>query len=62
MFTLEESALLRRMLHVTEWVAGGVVLGVVAYFAPALLRRMPQVMAWVGGGLLLGAAGYFTLF
>jgi hypothetical protein len=62
MFTLEESALLKRMFRVTGWVASGALIGAVGYFAPGLLRHMPQVMRWTAGGLMLGAAGYFTLF
>jgi hypothetical protein len=62
MFTLEESALLKRMMQVTGWVAGGVLIGAVGYFAPGLLRHMPLIMRWTAAGLMLGAAGYFTLF
>jgi hypothetical protein len=62
MFTLEEAAHLKRMLQVTGFVASGVIIGAVGYFAPGLLRHMSPIMRLTAGGMMLGAAGYFTLF
>jgi hypothetical protein len=62
MFTLEEAAHLKRMLQVTGFVATGVLIGAVGYFAPGVLRHLPPLMRLTAGGLMLGAAGYFTLF